>query len=315
MGFDLLLGNEQLKNNLENAVSRGRISHFYLISGPEGSGKRTLARILSAAILCRGEQKPCMQCAACRKVMADTHPDLITVQDPDHKRVGVDQVRDVRDEMFIRPNEADKKIYLFPQELGIEAQNALLKILEEPPPYGVFMLLADNPEKLLITVRSRGTQLRLSGLDESVLRRELESSYPDTDGDSIAAAVSRSGGYLGQAKAILEQGEALSEQSEAFVTAFGQRDAVLLVSTLVPMEKWGRDRLIPELEQWTALTQQALMCRSGAPTVLKQARDLASRRSSAELLQALRQLQKATEYLQGNVSPAAVCGHLAWALR
>ena len=315
MGFSQLLGNEQLKNNLENAVARGRISHFYLISGPAGSGKRTLARLLSAAILCRGEKKPCMGCEACRKVMADTHPDLITVTDPDHKRVGVDQVRSVRDEMFIRPNEADKKIYVFPQELGPEGQNALLKILEEPPAYGVFLLLTDNPEKLLVTVRSRGTQLQLHGLNESVLRKALEAEFPNADADAVNAAVSRSGGYLGQAKTLLEEGEALSPQAEAFLNAFGQKDPVLLVTTLVPMEKWSRDRLVPELEQWAELTQQALLCRSGAPAAMKQARQLASQRSSKELLEALRQLQKATEYLQGNVSPAAVCGHLAWALR
>ena len=315
MGFDQLLGNEQLKKNLQNAVSRGKTSHFYLISGPEGSGKRTLATLLAAAILCRGEQKPCMGCAACRKVMTGMHPDLITVTDTEHKRVGVDQVRSVRDEMFVRPNEAEKKIYVFPQELGPEAQNALLKILEEPPSYGVFMLLSDNPEKLLTTVRSRSTELRLQSLDAQLLQNTLEAEFPDADADAVAAAISRSGGYLGQAKRMLEEGDTVSPQTEAFATAFGQKDPVLLVSTLVPMEKWGRDRLLPELNQWTELTQQALLCRSGVPSALKQARELATQRSSAELLEALRQLQKAIQYLQGNVSPAAICGHLAWALR
>ena len=315
MGFEGLLGNEQLKTNLQNAVARGRISHFYLISGPAGSGKKTLARLLSAAILCRSAQRPCMQCTACRKAMADTHPDLITVTDPDHKRVGVDQVRRVRDEMFIRPNEADKKIYVFPQEMGTEGQNALLKILEEPPAYGVFILISDNPEKLLVTVRSRGTQLRLQSLEESLLRRKLLSDFPGTDPETLAAVIGRSGGYLGQAIALLEQGDALSDQTEAFAKAYGQKDAVLLVETLVPMERWSRDKLQLELEQWAMLLQQALLCRSGAPTALKQARTLATQRSSAELLEALRQVQTTIEYLQGNVSPAAICGHLAWALR
>ena len=315
MSFDLLLGNTQLKENLRLAAQKGRLSHFYLISGPEGSGKRTLARILSAALLCSGGTPPCMGCNACRKVMADTHPDLITVADPDHKRIGVDQVRQVRDEMFIRPNEAEKKIYLFPQELGIESQNALLKILEEPPKYGVFILLTDSPEKLLPTVRSRGTELRLQGLDRALLRSRLQQEFPNADEDSLEAAMDRSGGYLGQAKALLEQGEETSQQTTDFVEAFLRKDAVLLTTTLVSMEKWNRERLLPELTQWLELLQQALICRSGSKVALKAARDLAASRGSAELLSAVRQLQKATEYLQGNVSPAAVCGYLAWSLR
>ena len=157
MGFDTLLGNERLKENLENSLKKGHISHFYLISGPKGSGKHTLARLLAAAALCEGEDKPCLTCRSCRKVMAGVHPDFITVDDPEKKTVPVDLIRSAREDMFILPNEGKRKIYLFPrgQDMGIPGQNALLKVLEEPPEYGVFLLLTDNPEKLLPTIRSR----------------------------------------------------------------------------------------------------------------------------------------------------------------
>ena len=79
MGFETLLGNERLKDNLRSSINRGRISHFYLISGPAGSGKRTLARLLAAAILCRSQEKPCGTCPACRKVLGAGHPDFITI--------------------------------------------------------------------------------------------------------------------------------------------------------------------------------------------------------------------------------------------
>ena len=101
MGFDTLLGNQRLKDNLTAALSKGRISHFYLISGPEGSGKHTLARLLSAAILCRGEDKPCGRCGPCRKALEGNHPDVITVDDPEHKNVAVKIVRQAREDMFI----------------------------------------------------------------------------------------------------------------------------------------------------------------------------------------------------------------------
>ena len=315
MSFGQLLGNSRLKENLRIGIGKGHVSHFYLISGPAGSGKRTLAQLLSAAVLCAGGEKPCMACSACRKVLVNTHPDVITVTDPEHKNVAVKIVRQIREDMFIRPNEADRKIYIFPQELGIEGQNALLKILEEPPSYGVFILLTDNPEKLLPTVRSRATELRLLPLDGEVLKKELRRRFPDAEDATLQAAADRSGGYLGQAIELLEQGNALSAQTEGFVAAYGQKQPLQLLGVLVPMEKWDRDRLITELNQWVQLLQQALICRSGVNVTSQQARLLGKQRSDRELLQALRNVQKATEYAQRNVSTAAICGYLVWALR
>ena len=314
MSFDGLLGNERLKENLRMSVGRGRISHFYLISGPAGSGKHTLAKLLSAAILCQGEQKPCLSCNACRKVMGDNHPDCITVDDPEHKTVAVEIVRNARADMYVMPNESDRKIYIFPQELRVEGQNALLKILEEPPQYGVFILLSDNPEKLLPTVRSRCTELNLLALPEATLRQALRKEFPDADEESLSAAIHRSGGYLGQAKALLSEG-AVSAQTEAFVRSFAARDTVGLLQVLVPMEKWKRDQAIPEWQVWLQLLTDALTCHAGQKSTSPLSRQLSENRSSQELMQAIEVLQKIIEYAQGNISVAAICGYLQWALR
>ena len=314
MSFEGLLGNERLKENLRMSVGRGRISHFYLISGPAGSGKRTLAKLLSAAILCQGEGKPCLSCNACRKVMGDSHPDCITIVDPDHKAVAVDIVRDARADMYVMPNESDRKVYIFPQELRVEGQNALLKILEEPPEYGVFILLTDNPEKLLPTVRSRCTELSLLALPESVMRQALKAEFPDTDEESLAAAIMRSGGYLGQAKALLAEG-AVSPQTESFVHSFANRNVAQLLQVLVPMEKWKRDQAIPEWQVWLQLLTDALTCHAGQKATSPLSRQLSETRSSQELLQAIEVLQKMIEYAQGNISVAAICGYMQWALR
>ncbi len=315
MGFDSLLGNERLKENLRMSVARGRISHFYLISGPAGSGKHTLARLLSAAILCENAEKPCLTCNPCRKVMASTHPDCITVEDPEHKNVAVKLVREARADMYVMPNEGSRKIYIFPQELGIEGQNALLKVLEEPPEYGVFILLSDNPEKLLPTVRSRCTELSLLPLSEELLRSALQKAFPEADDESLSAAISRSGGYLGQAKALLADGAAVSPQTEGFVRSFSQRDSMGLVQVLVPMEKWKRDQAIPEWQLWLQLLESALTCHAGQAATSPLARQLSTNRSARELMQAVSVLQKVIEYAQGNVSVAAICGYLQWALR
>ena len=313
MGFEGLLGNARLKENLRHSVDSGRLSHFYLITGPRGAGKRTLARFLAAAAVCRGENKPCLACSACRKAMTDNHPDIITVTDPDHKAVAVKIVRQYRDDVYIKPNEADKKVYIFPQELGTEGQNALLKILEEPPAYGLFLLLAENPQQILTTVRSRCTLLQMESLPEAQLLSQLQKQFPNADREQLQAAAERSGGYLGQAAELLREGEVVSGRTKAFAKAFLDKDPVAMTRLMVGMEKAKRDQAVAEVEQWLHLLQNALSCRSGLPAVTQEIKQL-SRQDPAVLLSAIRELEKAITYLKANVSVAAVCSYLQWQL-
>ena len=316
MGFEALLGNEQLKETLSAARRKGRMSHFYLLSGPKGSGKHTLADLIAAAMLCQEPEGPCGVCPHCRKVRSGSHPDYITIDDPTKKTVPVDLIREARADIFVRPNEGARKIYRFPraQDMGIPGQNALLKVLEEPPPYGVFLLLTDNPEKLLPTVRSRCVELKLRALPEDLLRRKLRAEFPQADDGQIAAAMMRSGGYLGQARELLG-GQGLSEHAKSFAAAYAARDVFGLQKLLTPMEKWKRDALIPALGEWLELLEQALLVRSGLAAVTPEAAAIGQSRSPRDLMRCCQSLKKAMEYAQGNVSCAAVCGWLSWELR
>ena len=313
MSFDALLGNEQLKKDLARSLQTGHISHCYLITGPEGSGKHTLARLLAAAILCQGRDKPCGLCRPCRKVMEGGHPDFITWEDPDHQKIPVKLIRETfRPDVFVKPNESEHKIYLISQELGLEGQNALLTILEEPPAYAVFLLLAASPDKLLPTVRSRCRELKLSALPMPLLENQLARDFPQAPREDVRRAAARSGGFLGQARALLEQGQNIPPQTLAFVRAFAEKEALGLTNVLVPMEKWKRDALIPVLQSWLELLEEAL---SGRQELGALSRQIAANRSAPEIYRGIQSLQKAMDYAQSNVSPGAICGWLAWALR
>lgn len=140
---------------IREAAGRGTLSHALLLTG---SNALDAARYAAAAMECQGAgEKPCGACPACRKVMADIHPDVVTVRDPEHKNIAVEVVRSVRADAYIRPNEGERKVYIFPDcALLTEAdQNILLKVVEEGPPYAAFLFCADSAGQVLQTLRSR----------------------------------------------------------------------------------------------------------------------------------------------------------------
>lgn len=140
---------------IREAAGRGTLSHALLLAG---SNALDAARYAAAAMECQGAgEKPCGACPACRKVMADIHPDVVTVRDPEHKNIAVEVVRSVRADAYIRPNEGERKVYIFPDcALLTEAdQNILLKVVEEGPPYAAFLFCADSAGQVLQTLRSR----------------------------------------------------------------------------------------------------------------------------------------------------------------
>ena len=172
MDLSPLNGNERLKDQLSRQ-ERGRgLSHAYIISGPTGSGRHTLARQLAAAMLCTGRgEKPCGRCGPCQKVLKGMHPDVSAVTGPEEgKPITVDQVRALRADAYIRPNEGERKVYLLEgaDRMNASAQNAMLKLLEEGPPYAAFLLIAGNAGGLLQTVRSRCEELALTPAVEPV---------------------------------------------------------------------------------------------------------------------------------------------------
>ena len=165
--YESVVGHELACTKLQQAVALDRTVSAYLISGPEGIGKKTVTYPFAAALLCEAPQngRACLQCSSCRLLAGGAHPDLLFLSVPaDKKSIGVEEVREqLIKEAYVRPFSAPRKVFVIEQGEAMTqgAQNALLKILEEPPSYAVFILLASAQDQLLETIRSRCLKLQL----------------------------------------------------------------------------------------------------------------------------------------------------------
>lgn len=260
-GLEVLAGNPQAKHRL--SAGRG-LSHAYIIAGPVGSGKHTLAGLLARALVCSGKgEPPCGTCPDCRKAAAGIHPDVITVGE-EGKDISVAMVRALRSDAYIRPNEAPRKVYLLPNAhtMNQSAQNALLKLLEEGPPYAAFLLLAENAGAILPTVRSRCELLTLAPVTEDEARTVLSARFPDRPAQEIADAARRCEGLIGRGITLLEgSGGRTREVQEAA----GQLVKLLLdgperaaLEFCVGLEKWERDDLCALLEEGVEVLRSSM---------------------------------------------------------
>ena len=216
-----VVGNAALRARLGEELARGAVSHAYIIEGPLGSGKHTLAREIALALSCENRQKdglslPCGICDTCRKIAAGHSPDVITVSREEGKStMGVDVVRALREDVPLYPNDLDVKIYIVEDAhtMTQQAQNALLLTLEEPPPFVMFLLLAERAELLLETIRSRAPILRMQPIADTQMREYLLSAdRPDVAREAKAlpreefdALLRMANGAIGRALTLLEK--------------------------------------------------------------------------------------------------------------
>ena len=324
MNLTPLAGNGPLKRQLEGETARRGLSHAYMLCGPAGSGKRTLAGLLSAALVCTGDgELPCGRCSGCKKALAGIHPDIITVGD-DGKDITVAQVRALRSDAYIKPNEATRKVYVLhrAQSMNQSAQNAMLKLLEEGPPYAAFLLLADNPAALLSTVRSRCEVLTLTPVTRQEALAWLSARYPQRTPQQLEAAAERCEGLLGRAVQELE-GEAGEIRRE--VQAAGELlrrmctgGELALAEFCVGLEKdkWDRDSLDGLLEEWILLLRDSLtaargVCRESDPWRRALAEQAAAALPSRQLMAAVRLAEELRQALTCNLGAGHLAGWLA----
>jgi DNA polymerase III subunit delta' len=170
MGFDDIIGHEKQKQLFLSILKRNRLPHAFLLSGQEGIGKKKTAKEFAKYILCENHNN-CGVCRPCIKVERDIHPDVLIIENED--KIGIDQSRTIGREVYEYPYEGDKRIILIDRADAMthEATNALLKTLEEPPPFNIFFLITSSERDVPLTIRSRCARVGFSPLSRELLQR------------------------------------------------------------------------------------------------------------------------------------------------
>ena len=191
--FKDVVGHKDILKYISSAVENNRVSHAYILNGERGSGKKMLANLFAMTLLCEtGDNEPCGKCHSCRQAESGNHPDIIRVTHEKPNSISVDDIRtQVNNTVDIKPYQGPYKVYIIPQAdmMTPQAQNAILKTIEEPPSYAVFLLLTENAETLLPTINSRCVMLKLRNIKDTLIKKYLMENLeiPDYKADMCTA--------------------------------------------------------------------------------------------------------------------------------
>ncbi len=191
--FKDVVGHKDIINYIRSAVEKDQVSHAYILNGERGAGKKLLANLFATTLLCeKGGPDPCNECHSCRQAESGNHPDIIRVTHEKPNSISVDDIREqVNNTIMIKPYQGPYKVYIIDHAdmMTPQAQNALLKTIEEPPQYAVIMLLVENAEILLPTINSRCVMLRLRYIKDVLIKKYLMENLkvPDYKADLCTA--------------------------------------------------------------------------------------------------------------------------------
>ena len=191
--FKDVVGHKDILKYISSAVENNRVSHAYILNGERGSGKKMLANLFAMTLLCEtGDNEPCGKCHSCKQAESGNHPDIIRVTHEKPNSISVDDIRtQVNNTVDIKPYQGPYKVYIIPQAdmMTPQAQNAILKTIEEPPSYAVFWLLTENAETLLPTINSRCVMLKLRNIKDTLIKKYLMENLeiPDYKADMCTA--------------------------------------------------------------------------------------------------------------------------------
>lgn len=245
-GFNEIIGQQHIKDHLKKAIETGQVSHAYILSGEKGCGKDFVAKIFARTLCCEaGESEPCEQCHSCKMALAASHPDIIRLVHDKPNVISVDDIRtQINGTAHIKPVGNGRKVYIIEdaEKMNENAQNALLKTLEEPPVYVTIILLTKNDQMLLQTIRSRCVQLQMMPVENKLMRKYLMEQMKVTDYVAdMCIAFAR--GNLGRAKMLAgtEEFDHIRQDTIALVKNIHKMDIDELIKTIKQFNEYKVD--------------------------------------------------------------------------
>ena len=245
--FSDIVGQEQLREHLENAVRMNKVSHAYIINGERNAGKEFIARTFAMALQCEDRQgvEPCQECHSCKQAKSGNHPDIIFVTHEKPGTIGVDDIRkQINGDVAIKPYSGPKKIYIVREgeKMTVQAQNALLKTLEEPPEYAVILILTDNVNALLPTILSRCVVLNMKPVKDARIKEYLMENMeiPDYKAN-ICVAFAR--GNVGKARLLAnsEEFDKVKEEALTLLKYIGEMELHEIVAAIRKINEYKFD--------------------------------------------------------------------------
>ena len=311
-GFSDVLGNDMIKEYFERTLANGQISHAYILTGEAGMGRKTLAKSFAMTLLCEENEKdPCGKCHSCRQFLSDNHPDVIYVHH-EKESIGVDDIREqINNTVQIKPYSSAYKIYIVDEaeKMTVQAQNALLKTLEEPPSYVVIFLLTTRADAFLPTILSRCITLKLKPLYDGIIRDYLMDKLSvDKSEADICTAFAR--GNLGKAISLASS-EEFAAMRRVVLALLKNVRSMDIAEMLEMLKQWKENKLDIEecLDFMQLWYRDVLMFKATQDTAgfifkdeyryIREAADKSSFHGIEEILEAI---EKAKKRLDANVN-------------
>ena len=234
---DFILGNEKIRHQLRESITKQSISHAYILAGDKGIGKSKIAREFATELICE-KHTGCGECPACRQFLADAYPDFFYMNAEGKESIGIDRIREsIVNDVTIRPYHGKVKIYVIDEadKMTVGAQNALLKTIEEPPEYVVILLLVRNMSLLLETIRSRCIKLLLSAVSTDRIKGWLVEKGISEEVATMVASYSNGAPGIAKAMAESEDFAVMYEQNVEFlkkISEVGINDILIFIEEL-----------------------------------------------------------------------------------